>query len=177
MESASYYADGEVIGLVPADLVAVDLEFAAAKCGVPSRILNRWERTGRHLKGDMVLVGTRAIGSKLRRLLEDAGAAHPAFYDPTGAITVVLPEIRVEAGTPEARSSIEQAIAQVEGRMEVVRDGGSRLVLRPVSGRGMDALELANAIYERAAPAMSQPRLLRLVQRPSLTVRGSGRAR
>ena len=166
MGVASYYADGEVIPLLPTNLVAVDLGLAA-KFGVPSKTLDRLDRTGRHLRRGMVLVDVTEVGPDLRRLLDHAGAAHPVFRNPTGALTVLLPEIRVEAQTAEAWSRIQHELDHEAGRIEVVRADGHRLVLRPASGRGMDALDLANAIYERAAPAMSQPRLLRLVDRPA----------
>lgn len=162
--ATSYRANGEEVRLEPTELIAVDLP-AATETGVSKDTLERIEN-GRHLRKGIVLLNRSDLSDEVQESLEDAGVAHPVYRDPTGALTVVLPEVRVEADTDESQAKVRAELEGDEADVEVVEDDDSRFVLRPASGRGIDALELANNLYDRARPAMSQPRLLRLVDRP-----------
>jgi len=48
----------------------------------------------------------------------------------------------------------------------VVGQKRGQTTLRPISGKGEDAITIANEIYVTIRPTMSQPRFLRLVDRP-----------
>jgi hypothetical protein len=76
-----------------------------------------------------------------------------------GSLVAVLPEVRVEA-PPAALSEIaDRPGAHVTDRTD------DRITLRPDSGRGEDALALANELAEAGAD-VSQPRFVRVVGRP-----------
>jgi hypothetical protein len=76
-----------------------------------------------------------------------------------------LPEVRVEESSPERQQAVHRWLRQHARDVETVEDRGGRIVLRPTSGRGQDALALANDLTEQVGPEMAQPRFLRIVDR------------
>lgn len=161
---ASYHAHGGEVALEPTSFVGVDLG-TAETAAVGSPVLDAVRAGGRRLRRDIVLLDEGVIDTAASAALDGVGALHPVFRDPTGSLVVVLPEVRVEGASPEGRARIRHDVDGDEA-VEVLRDDGDRLVLRPASGRGLDALALANRVHDLASPAMSQPRLLRVVERP-----------
>jgi hypothetical protein len=82
-----------------------------------------------------------------------------------GTLLVALPEVRVEL--PEAQRGQLDSMARVGPiRSEVEDAGGGSVVMRPLSGRGADALQLANAVHERLHPELAQARFLRMIPSP-----------
>ncbi len=160
-----YYSGGKRIALEPDErTIAVDLRRARAAASPQVR---EWaERSGglASVKDGIALVPRAEIPAEVLAGLDQEGAIHPVFRYGRARI-VVLPEVRVEvAGAEEQR--LRRALEKGDFQAEVEHDDGERLVLRPRSGRGIDALALANALHEKVAPSLAQARFLRIVPKP-----------
>jgi hypothetical protein len=157
---AYYYAGGQRRGLADSDLVAVDLD---AVGDLEEEVLEELRSSGRPLAGAVVLVDGETAARLLGDRLGEAPGVHPV-YEAEGALVVVLPEVRVEGGAGALRRVEERASARAG-----VDASEGRLVLRPRSGRGQEALELANELAESADEDeldLAQARFLRITERP-----------
>jgi hypothetical protein len=101
---------------------------------------------------------------KVLRSLEKRAAVQPVFryHD---AILVVMPEVRVELAKGQ-RKKLESLVSAGALRSQIEIDSNGNLVLRPVSGKGTDALALANVLHEKIGPPLAQARFLRVVRSP-----------
>jgi hypothetical protein len=160
-----YYDNGSQVPLEPADEVAVDLHSADA-ADVPRAVLGSLKKHGHQLRSGVVMLGRDEVAGDVVDALDQAGALHPVFRAEDGALLVVLPEIRLEAADKTEATKIRRWLESADVDSEVVRDAGERLVVRPTSGRGVDALDLANRIVEEVQPRLAQARFLRIVPRP-----------
>ncbi|GAA2631703.1 hypothetical protein [Paractinoplanes durhamensis] len=152
---AYYWAGKQRIPLAATRLVAVDVP-AAERAKLWSG-----DVTGEPVTGGIVLVPAAALTPQLIERLRKAGAAHPVLeHDDT--LLVVLPEVRVDTGGAGTAATVRAAAAAYEGDVDVEQTRPGQLVLRPASGRGEDALDLANYVYEHAGPAAAQARFLRI---------------
>lgn len=162
--SLYYYAGGERIPLeVDAGHVAIDLQ-GAGRHGLDASVEPLRSRMSVLPGGRVGVVPTDAVSPALRAALDQADALQPV-YRSGGARIVAYPEVRVhldEAGRAELLSAVKRSgvLADVAG------EGDGDIVLRPTSGRGTDAIALANYVYEKLRPEMSQPRFVRIVPRP-----------
>jgi hypothetical protein len=163
---AYYYdVDGSQIQLEPADQIAVDLD-AARTAKLPRNVLDGIETKGRELRGGVVMLGAGDLSPDFVEALNEVGALQPVFGSGDGALVVVLPEVRIETADQSQATDLREWLRSADVDSEVVRDTGDRLVVRPTSGRGSDALDLANSIEEEVHPPVAQPRFLRVVPRP-----------
>jgi hypothetical protein len=80
-----------------------------------------------------------------------------------------MPEVRVEFGTPDQRGRVMSLLSPNASDVSVTEDTPDRLVIRPVSGHGEDALNLANRIQEHANPAAVSVRFVQFVPKPKTT--------
>jgi hypothetical protein len=171
-QSASYYyADGKRVALEPdPDHVAIDLRLAASR---PLHLsVEKLKPRMSVLPGGGVAVVPRALVPKqILAELESIGALQPV-YRASGARIVTYPEVRVEVESGR-REAVVSAIQESGIPTEVGSEEHGKMVLRPKSGRGVDALSLANFIYERAHPPMAQARFMRIVPRPDAQRRSS----
>src|SRR5688572_19268632 len=136
---AYYYAGGKRVDLAPAaDLVAVPAG------GTSVRVLKKDE------------LGAAAGAAK---------SLYPVFRA-HGAVMVALPEVRVEESRPAQWAKIDKWLEAHRDRVEVVSRDDDRVVLRPVSGSGEDALAIANELNEQVGPEMAQANFQRIVPRP-----------
>jgi hypothetical protein len=102
-----------------------------------------------------------ALPTDLRRRLDQDDALLPVFqYE--DALVVVLPEVRVEIAAGD-ETEVHRFLEQADVPNQVLTDRGTRLVVRPDSGRGEDALRLANELQESVPVEMAQARFLRRV--------------
>ena len=77
-----------------------------------------------------------------------------------------MPEVRVEFESGQHAAAL-RALGESKVPAEITNDAPDRLALRPRSGKGEDALDLANYIYEQhIRPAASSVRMLQIVPRP-----------
>jgi hypothetical protein len=102
----------------------------------------------------------RVGGSKLK---------YPVFRS-HGAIVVALPEVRVEESRKSHQAKLRKWLAEHRDDVMVVCRGDDRVVLKPVSGSGQDALAIANDLAEHVGPEMAQARFIRVTARPSTVV-------
>jgi hypothetical protein len=117
-----------------------------------------------------------ADGRKIRlSRLPDAPAAleagdAPVYEAEDGSTLAVLPEVRVECADPAVLDAVAASLsgATVTDRSE------ERLVIRPDSGRGEDALAIANRVHEGFAVDVAQARFRRVVPRPGVERPASG---
>ncbi len=165
MTQKSYYWAGDrKIPLDPSrDWIAVDF----ARLGARSKKLQ--ERIGkggqvRALKGMIHLVSRDAVPDEVYAKLDSESAILPV-YRHGKTLLVACPEVRVEVDRTQ-RHRIQSIVGQGPKGATITEQRGETVVLRPVSGRGVDAIALANRLYETVHPRMAQARFLRIVPRP-----------
>jgi hypothetical protein len=157
-----YYASGKPVPLhLDDDLVAIDVG-RASESGTDRAAMRK---DALHLTGDLVLTRRDTLPADKVEAMELDGTAQPV-YRAEGATLVVLPEVRVEDSSADRLESIRNWVSEHADEAKIVQDSGERIVLRSPSGRGADALALANRLTEQVGPEMAQPRLLRITRRP-----------
>jgi len=151
-----YFADGKKIYLTPmADLVAY------SKVGEASPAENI-----RLVKKESFGVSTTSSDSTQIRKV--SAREYPVYSCEAGGYMVALPEIRVLEQTMEPTAKFKDWLTKNKKRVRILEQKRGQSVLTPVSGTGEEAIEIANEIYLAIKPSMSQPRFLRIVDRPSL---------
>jgi hypothetical protein len=158
-----YYASGQPVDLtLDEHWLAVDTrQFKAA--GISPRLKATLLKDARPLRGDLILVKRQAIPAKQLDALTLHGAVHPAFRA-EGAILIALPEVRVEESSAQRQRALHRWIRQHGDEAQLVEDNGEKILLRPTSGHGVDAISLANHLTEQIGPEMAQTRFLRVVE-------------
>jgi hypothetical protein len=150
-----YYGnDGRAVALTATDQVVVELELL----GSPAEGLALLRERGTALTPSLTLVLEAYVAQALGPEERTVPGVHPVLRTDDGTLLAVLPEVRVE-GDPDQLARL----AAGPPRAEVAERDDGRLVLRPSSGRGADALALANALHESGAVTLAQPRFLRIV--------------
>ena len=167
--SAYYYAAGQKVNLEPdEEHVAVD-QAAAKEAGLDAKVSAASGATVR--AGAGVLVTSRSsLAPDIIQRLQEAGALQPV-YRRDKAVIVAMPEVRVEFDTPDQRKRVMNLLSPNASDVSVTEDTKERLVLRPVSGHGEDALNLANRIQENANPAAVSVRFVQFVPKPKTNAR------
>lgn len=161
-----YYAGGERVELVRDDaLLAFDGE-SLHESSLDEHVRTLVVSASRPVSSGIRIVDRAALPASAVQQLEKAGVLQPVFRC-QGAILIVLPEVRVEesrAGGPQRK-----LVEWLEGHtneVSVESDEDGRTTLRPRSGSGGDALQIANALAEKVEPELAQARFLRIVPRP-----------
>ncbi len=164
-KEAYYYAHGCRVPLVPDDeYVAIDME-RAAQAKLPPKAQTHLHETARGGRGDILLVRREDLPTQIYALLENEGAFQPV-YRHEGSRLVILPEVRGEDARKGSRVRLREWIKAQKCEAKIVKERGDQVVLRPTSGSGSDALDLANRIHEELAPEMVQVRMIRVVRKP-----------
>lgn len=154
-DGSYYWADGRKVPLDPTDQVVVDLGSGSAGSRAS---LESLRDKGTALSRSLVMVA-RADADEL-----PAGGTprlQPVFRAEDGTLVAVLPEVRVEA----APARLDEVVGLLSGA-HVTERTEERLVLVPDSGRGEDALRIANELAESGGLEVSQARFVRVVPRP-----------
>jgi hypothetical protein len=159
---AYYYASGKKIELDhDPDYIAVD-ERAATQAGVDIPA----SATAHAANG--IIVATRsAVPEETLDRLRNAGALQRVFKRDR-ALIIPLPEVRIEVDNPRQRAAVLKALDEVGERQTIADEGGERIVVKPASGDGADALKIANHVYEQAKPAAASVRFMQFVPKPDL---------
>jgi hypothetical protein len=154
-----FYAGGERHALEPADgPLAIDTRaVAAAGLGDIVAVLPIRSK----LPGGVVLVDRADCTDEIFARLNRAGVIR-SVYRSGRAFVVPMPEVRVEFEGDQRADAI-RALGKSPVPADITEDTPDRLALRPRSGKGDDALDLANYIYEHAHPAASTVRMLQVV--------------
>lgn len=165
--SAYYYAAGKKVNLEPdEEHVAVD-QAAAKEAGLDAKVSASSGTAVRAGAGVVVTARSSLTPDTIQRL-QEAGALQPV-YRRDKAVIVAMPEVRVEFDTPDQRGRVMSLLSPNASDVSFTEDTADRLVLRPVSGHGEDALNLANRIQERAKPAAVSVRFVQFVPKPKTT--------
>jgi hypothetical protein len=158
-----YYASGNPVHLaLDEEWLALDSQRYASVEERP-RVRAASLKSSRPLRGDLILVKRDAIPADHLDELINTGAAQPVFRS-DGAMMIALPEIRVEEPSRNGQRAVRRWLRDHGDVMQVVEDAGEKIVLKPTSGRGIDAINLANDLIEKIGPELAQPRFLRVVE-------------
>jgi hypothetical protein len=162
---AYYYASGQRIELEPDDEhVAVD-ENAAERAGLSTRLT---ASAGPFRQNGVFIVERKAVDEATLTTLRKAGALQ-SVYRRNRAMIVALPEVRIEVDNAKQRRAVMDLLADTKApRHTITENTDERIVVKPASGNGDDALLIANEIYERAHPAAASVRFIQFVPKPSL---------
>lgn len=163
-EASYYYANGEKIHIErDAARIAVDLsQVKPVSAAVREFVAQR--KRDKTLYRSITLVKRAAVPKEVLSQLERQAALYPV-YRYGRAILVALPEVRVEVSEPQ-KESIRTLASQGPVRAAIKEEQNDRMVLRPVSGNGADAITLANTLHETIHPKMAQARFVRIVPKP-----------
>ncbi len=160
-----FYAGGERHTLEPAgDWLAIDTR-AASAAGLSSEVAALQVES--KLPSGIILVARGAWPDELHARIDAAGAARSA-YRSGRAVVILVPEVRVEFDSGQ-HADVIRALGESKVPAEITDDAPNRLALRARSGKGEDALDLANYIHEHVRPAASSVRMLQIVPRPLRT--------
>lgn len=155
-----YYAGGKRIPLeLDPEHVAVDVgdvDSRAGKRPEPAEVEGAEE-----LRSGLFLIERSSLPTDLRARLDQEKALLPVFHY-EDALVVILPEVRIEISAG-SETEVHRFLEQADVPNQVLTDQGTRLVVRPDSGRGEDALRLANELQESVSVEMAQARFLRRV--------------
>lgn len=157
-----YYARGRRIGIAPdSKHVAVDgRRAAAAGIEVPLEAL-----PSRRLPEGVLLAERSDLDPALATQLRRIAALLPVYHR-AEALLVPLPEVRVELEGSGQREAVMRSLASAPHPTEVSEPVENWLLIRPTSGSGDDAIDLANHLHETAHPAAASVRFLQVVAKP-----------
>lgn len=121
--------------------------------------------TATDLGKGLLLIDRGEFGeAEFARLREEPGV-QPVF-DAAGALVVALPEVRVEESRGAREKSAVRSWLKHRAVPLAIDEVDGRFTVHLESGRGRDALDLANALVEDLGPEMAQARFVRLVRKP-----------
>jgi hypothetical protein len=159
---AYYYASGKRVELdADPDHVAIDPN-AAARAGV-----DRSEIPAAHTASGVIVAVRSAVPAAALERLRKAGALQPVYMR-NRALVIPLPEVRIEVDTREQHAAVMKALNDAGASYEIADQSGERIVVKPKSGDGADALKIANHVYEQAKPAAASVRFVQFVPKPNL---------
>jgi hypothetical protein len=153
-----YWAGGRRIPLLPSTDVVIDLDSEVARGSSIGALRGK----GRQLSPSLLLVPRAEADAALGGAAATARGVHPVYRTEDGSLVAVLPQVRVESGDPRTLDAVSASLTHAH----VAERTDERLVLEPDSGRGDDALTLANELAETASPDVAQARFVRVVPRP-----------
>jgi hypothetical protein len=157
-----YWAGGRKVPLSSDPHFAVDKTSAQMQGLWDGELASAADTAGHHIGDGLVMLPKDAVSSDLRGQLDQTGASAPV-YRAGEALIAVLPQVRVEVTPDTSTSDVRGAIADIDAHASVTEPAPGRLVVTPSSGRGADALELANQIVERLRPEAAQARFVRIM--------------
>lgn len=165
--SESYYAGGRKVELERADDYVAVVQDAARKAGLDGRVRTAIADNARQ-GGGVVLAQRSALDERTIASLADAGALQPVYRTDKG-VMVALPEIRVEFDTLEQRESVMNVLSDRDMLPHTISETSDYgIVVAPKSGKGDDALKIANEIQERGHPAAASVRFVQFVPKPTV---------
>jgi hypothetical protein len=160
------YAGGKRVDLeFDAAHVAVDLALAQASGLDEPQVAALG--AGRPMAGGLVLHNRSEIPSDVLGELEQRGALRQV-YRHGSTIAVPMPEVRIEVAHPAEHAAVLKALASCSVDSEILSNQANRIVVKPKSGTGEDALELASFVHEQARPATAAPRMVQIAPRPGV---------
>lgn len=160
--SESYYAGGRKVEIDRDESYVAVVSDVAKKAGLDAQVETASKDSQRG-GGGVLLVERSALDDKMLASLRDVGALQPVYRNEQ-TVMVALPEVRVEFDTAEQRQAVMDVLAGPDALPhKVVQGTDDGLVVQPTSGKGEDALKLANDIQERGHPAAASVRFVQFV--------------
>jgi hypothetical protein len=164
-DSTYYWAGGQRIPLAASGEVLVDLG-VVHDAGISDAVVQHIRDSGRRLTDTLTLLSADALPEELTRRGPSPSGVHPVFLATDGTLVAALPEVRVESHDPERLDQVRRMIDDDALSATIKSEGKGRMVLEPTSGRGADALSLANKLSEGVRLDVAQARFLRVIPRP-----------
>jgi hypothetical protein len=171
-EPSYYYTANEKVPIEPdPGHVAIDFAPLHQSASTKLRLWLEKHQAIPALRGELRLIERATLPDPVYAEIKERSALHPVYrYGDT--LLIVLPEVRVEGRSKAHQDRIRAFVENGSVRASVESRNDGQLILRPVSGKGSDALVLANAVHENLHPPMAQARFLRVVPSPVLTHEG-----
>jgi hypothetical protein len=164
MSANFYYAGGEKINLHPVkDMLAFARPTSLSK--LPAALKQSLHLGLEAVTDGVTIVPVEQLTSQVLSAIRDKLKVFPVFAGDASGMLVALPEIRVQC-EPEQGKKLESWLKERADEIDIVKHDGTQFVLQATSGDGADALRIANEIYRKFRPQMSQPRFIRIVDRP-----------
>lgn len=156
-----YYAQGERIALqLDPQHCAIDLpKVTSASLKSDLEALCTAQAAVKH-RGMLVCHRDDLAQSQLVELAEHE-ALQPVYRHGT-TLLLFLPEVRLEEAKVDIHSDILDWLASTGSAETKLSRSGATAKVYPISGKGTDALELANQLQEKFSPQMVQARMVRL---------------
>ena len=159
-----YYANGQKIKLEPVDeFRAIDPHRIRSGTKLRRDVEKLIRDTGSRAYRNVSIVPTEAVPVEMSEELSTRNAFQPV-YKRGDSMMIFLPEVRIEEDRPEYRKKIQSMLKKLEPDLSIDQRS-YRTKVKPKSGRGADALDLANEIQETVAPDFVQARMLRVTPR------------
>lgn len=163
----SYYAGGQKVELDRDEVYVAVVEDAARRAGLDAQVETASKDSPRR-GGGVILAERSALDDKTIASLRDAGALQPVYRNKQ-AVMVALPEVRVEFDTAEQHSAVMDVLTDRDALPNTISHSTDYgMVVQPVSGKGDDALKIANEIHERGHPAAASVRFIQFVPKPKV---------
>lgn len=160
--SEFYYAGGRKVELDRDEEYVAIVQEAAHRAGLDTQVETASKASPRR-GGGVVLAERSALDEKTLASLRDAGALQPVYRN-NQAVMVALPEVRVEFDTAEQRHAVMDVLADRHALPhEISESTDYSLIVQPASGKGDDALKIANEIQQRGHPAAASVRFIQFV--------------
>ncbi len=159
-----YYARGKRVSLSEDEgFVALDLD-RAEEVGIKLEVRNLLDEDAAELRRELYLVPRSGISEEVEERLSENGVLQPVLRH-GDALLVALPEVRVETAGKKQNLAVRKFLESADVPSEIQSDQGQGFVVRPRTGRGLDALRLANELHEETSVEMADVRFLRMVPR------------
>ncbi|RIL07177.1 MAG: hypothetical protein DCC71_04175 [Proteobacteria bacterium] len=159
-----YYAGGARVPLDrDRDRIAIDIS-RARDAGLDNLVAVAASAGARTLAGKVAVVPRKALGRDALGKLRDEKALLPVYRHGT-TLLVPLPEVRVEFEAGQREKTLA-ALPSAPHDVEITDDVNDHVVLRPCSGDGDEAIDVANFVFEKVHPAAAAVRFVRFVPRP-----------
>jgi hypothetical protein len=137
-----YWASGEKIPLDTAPQIAVNTKAADEHGLWQGELSDTATAKGTDIGRGLVILPSDAVPSGLRDRLDSTGASAPVYR----------------------AHDVRTAVERIDSDASVEESAPGRFVVKPSSGRGEDALHIANRLTEDVSPEAVQPRFVRIAK-------------
>ena len=161
-----YYAGGQKIPLHRVDhLVALRGQIPSKTS--PAKKLASKKGWSMPLMNGLSLVDLGGIADEDLAKFASPGDMQPV-YTSGNTIMVPLPEVSVEAVDAGKRKSLQVLLDKMGGLARVETGKYGQMTVYLTSGKGDDALQLANLIHEKIRPEVASPRFMQVTSSPDV---------
>ena len=160
-----YYANSEKVALSEEkDMVAVD-GARVVEAGLATAEWERLRKAGRALLKGWWMIRAADLPSAVIGKLREMKAIQQVFKA-QGAYIVAYPEIQLEESRSAKSAKLKNWLKNNQRSVKIIENKGANWLIEAKSGKGVDALNLANALTEEFGPELSQSRFVRVVKKP-----------